>query len=49
MLKFLRRVGPKDVEQIHEELSWPVFDAASQRLRLAIMHATEPRPWREKD
>jgi hypothetical protein len=43
LLKFLRRVGPKDLEQIHDELDWSTFDAASRRLRLAIIRGEEKR------
>lgn len=49
LLKFLRRVGPKEVAQLLDRPDeWEPFNTASERLRLALRDVVEPG-WRKED
>jgi hypothetical protein len=42
LLTVLRRIGPSEVAMLHEGVEWPVFDAASEKLQIALRDVVEP-------
>jgi len=47
LLTVLRRIGPSEVAMLHEGVEWPVYDKASEKLRVALRDVIEPG-WTEK-